>query len=936
MVAQAILRPTGRLTPVGFGMALLLLLFALIYRAEAQHATIGVDWGEEYVEVAIAFRGHKPDILLNDTGSRKFVNAVYLDDKTRFFDQKAAANVVKNPSKTVHKSAHILGLPVSVDGAQEVTPVPKEQVLGIFNDKGFVFDWDYAPYEFGADGAGQLYLKITKEGMVKVEEVAGHFFDYIKGIVTNKLVASKVIEAAETDISIMAVVTIPCNYTQHQRKAIIFAAESAGITVAGLVHGITAASIVRAFEQEPGTKKVLFYDLGSSGANVGVVEINVPEKDRKKSKGISDTQITMLSCVTLQGVGGRHHDVALAQHLRAIFEKKTKIELMPQHPNALQKLLKAANKAKIALTISGATNVAIDGLIRNVDFTSETVTRQTFTELISGSIAQLENPVKRALELAGDLKLEELDGVELVGGSWRVPAVQEKLTEILKPHPLGFHLNAEEAMAMGAGYLAAVHNRFFKMKSANVAENSLHLYAIRIFSIDSTHPDAMEKSSPLFKPDSKLQGSKSVVFKTNLDFQLDLTENGDLITTYRITGITEVMSKEENKGKVAQITMVFGANATGVIELSRKSAVIVEVAADDASNASQPAAEGTAEEAGERAANAEQAKEAQESKEHDKADSAKEEQAAEPESKESSDAEQTTESGSEDQGNRENKKSDDKAEAGKEADGKAEDKKPAAPAAFELHTEVINRHSSFAPEKVEEAIAGIKARNQRDMDIARLSERKNSLESLIYKYKSAARKTEFQEACDEATLATINALLKEYEDWFDEDSYDATLEQFEERISKLEEVSTPVYQRWSDNEARPTLIASTNKSIAKLMQKFDELLEKKPYIAEESEMVDRFKSVQTWWEEVQKQQEALKPSEEPAFTAASIKVRMEIAKQVLASLQKVPKPKPAAEEKTPEEAKEAEPTAEEGAQSPEEEQPADEKEEPEQTPTDEL
>ncbi|GBE61200.1 family domain containing protein [Babesia ovata] len=941
MGGQANLRPTGRLTPVGFAMALLLLLSVFLYGTEAQHATIGVDWGEEYVEVAIAFRGHKPDILLNDTGSRKFVNAVYLDGKMRLFDQKAAANLVKSPSRTVHKSAHILGMPVHVEGAQEVTPVPKDKVLGVFNDHGIVFDWDYAPYEFGADDAGQLYLNIRKEGMVKVEEAAGHFFDYIKMIITTKLLASKVIQAEDTDISIMAVVTIPCNYKQHQRKAIIFAAESAGITVAGLVHGITAASIVRAFEQGPGTKKLLFYDLGSSGANVGVVEIQVPEKDRKKSKGLSNTHITMLSCVTQQGIGGRHHDVVLAQHLRTIFEKKTKIELMPQHPNALQKLLKAANKAKIALTISESTNVSIDGLIRNVDFASETVTRQTFNELISGSIDQLENPVKRALELAGDIKLEELDGVELVGGGWRVPAVQEKLSEILKPHPLGFHLNAEEAMAMGAGYLAAAHNPFFKMKSANVAESSLYLYAIRIFSIDSTHPDAMEKSSPLFKPDSKLQGTKTVVFKTNIDFELELTENGNLLTTYRSSGITDAMSKEENKGKVAQITLAFTVNATGVIELSRHSASFVEVApsdADDASNANQTTADGTAEGAGESASDTEEGKEGHESKEQDGQGSANGEQkTTEPESNE----QESAESGSGEQGNEptnedERKEADHKEQESKAAESKEEDKKPAKPLTFEFAMAAVIGQSAFTPEKLEATDMGIKALHKRDMDIVKLSERKNTLESLIYKYKSAARRQEFQEACDEATMATINALLHEYEEWFDEDSYDATLEQFEERISKLEEVSTPVYQRWSDNEARPSLIASTNKSIAKLMQKFDELLEKKPYVAEETEMVDKFKSVQTWWEEVLKQQDGLKPNEEPAFTAGSIKMRLEIAKQVLSSLEKVPKPKPAPEEKKQEEAKETEHTAEESSQEPKEEEPTTDKGEQEQAPTDEL
>ncbi|KAK1940282.1 DnaK family domain containing protein [Babesia divergens] len=815
-------------------IAICLIFTGVCSPVKASTVTIGVDWGEEFVEVAIAFRGHKPDILLNDTGSRKFINAVYMDGTTRFFDQKAAASLIKTPKKTVHKSAHILGLPLDANGKEGVTSVEKEDVLRMFQENGTSFDWDYMPYEFGSDTHGQLYLNITKHGMLQVEVIAGHFFSYIRDIVVSKLTAAKVIKEETENPTILAVIAIPCNYTQKQRQAITFAAESAGITVAQLVHGITAASTMRAFEQGHGTKKVLFYDLGSSGANVGVIEMHVPEKHGKSGNKLNETQVKVLSCVHQAGVGGRHHDVALAEHLRNVFEQKTGVKLMPDHPYALQKLLKAANKAKVALTISDTTSVSIEGLIRNTDFQREVITRDTFNQTIQTSMLKLQEAIDLALERAGNITLEQLDGVELIGGAWRVPAVQEKLSYVLKPHTLGFHLNAEEAVAMGSGYLAAAHNPFFKMKSAAIMDNSVHMYAVRIVSIDNNHEAAIEKRTALFKPDAKLQGSKSLVFKTTLDFKMELTENEKIIAQYQITGITEVMSKEENKHKTAQITVVFRADERGIIGISKASAFIVDnETVDPSTTEAEPKSE-----------NSESNKEAPKDEKH-------EEQ-----------------------------------EKGKEKEEKQEDK----PVTIDIKL-VMTNPLPFSPENLEVAKKAIEELRQRDIDINKRSEMKNTLESLIYKYKSAAKQEGFQAACDNETLEEVKGALKDLEEWFDEESYVATLHDFEERIDKLQGLALPLYNRWADNEARPGLVASTDKALNKLENTLEEILKKKPYVADKTEIIDTFRGVKQWWQEALKNQETQLPHQEPVFTADLVKIKIDIAREALAALDRIKPPK---------------------------------------------
>ncbi|EDO05446.1 Hsp70 family protein [Babesia bovis T2Bo] len=800
-------------------------LIATICSVKAQHATIGVDWGEEYVEVAIGFRGHKPDILLNDTGSRKFYNAVALEGETRAFDQKAVAKLLKTPSKVIHRSAHIIGIPVTAQSGQGPVDLNKDDVIRTLEDNGTYFEWDYAPYEFAADENGQLHFKIGTQGIVKAEEVAGHFFNYIKSIVISNLKKAKVITNDEEKVGILAVIAVPCNYTQNQRRAIVYAAESADILVAKVVHGITAASTLRAFDQAPGKKKVLFCDIGSSGANIGVIEINVPEKDNKKSKSTEETQINVLSCVTREGIGGRYHDIALAQHLRKIFESKTNVALMPEYPNALQKLVKAANKAKIALTISDATTVAIEGLIRNVDFTPEQVTKETFNSLIQDSVNNIETTIHEAMELAGGLKMEDLDGVEIIGGASRVPAVQNKLVQIVAPQQLGFHLNAEEAVAVGAGYLAAAHNPFFKMRSAKIGDASVHLYEVSIVSTDTTHPDAIEKHTPLFKPGAKLNGSKSLVFKTKLDFNVTLKENGKPITLFHGTGVNHMINLEENKDKIAQITLVFMADHRGVITIVKSVAMLI----DPEEDTTQPESET-------------------------------------PENKTQETSEATPE----------------------------QEVKP--PTSFVIDLQITNIQDAFTKENLEASKLAIETLDKRDMDVVKRSESKNYLESMIYKYKGAIKETGFQEACNEETIKQISNMVNEYETWFDEESYNATLQEFEEKIDKLKQIATPVQARWAENEARPALVTSTQKVINKLQSNLEELMDKKPYLQQMTDILDTFKSVQTWWDDVQKKQEELKPNDEPAFNANSIKLQIEIAKQALTKLQKTPPPKPKKEE----------------------------------------
>ncbi|UKK00327.2 HSP70 chaperone [Theileria orientalis] len=504
-------------TSLSYRIKILLIVFVLFFNlsqfTNCTTVTLGIDWGEEYVEASIAFRGHRPDILLTGTGSRKFENAVYLLGDTRLFDKEASSFALKDPSKTLQKSAHLLGIPFASNSKwTRMSTVKASDVVETLKKNNVSFHWDYTPYEFGVSKDGQLHLKVLKDSMVGLEEATAHFFNHLKNVALDKLVSVKAIESHDSKVEIMAVISIPCNYTQNQRRALVFAAESAGLKVVDLVHGITAAAWFNTLEMGPGTKKILYYDLGSSGANVGIVEARVPPP---KSKDYP--QIRTLSCVTYPGIGGRQHDLLLAEYLRDKFESDNNVKLMPGNPRSLQKLLKSVNKAKMKLTLSETASVEVDNLVKNKHLNFK-LTRSDYDKLLDPVLQKLSEPLNMALREA-NLKLSDLDSIEMLGGAWRVPSVTMKLSESVKPLHLGFHLNAEESIAMGCGYLAAAHNPFFRMKKIELYDNAVFEYVLHV-----KGPD-LDKRVTLYKSGDRINHSKVVKVNTTNSFNLSIYEN---------------------------------------------------------------------------------------------------------------------------------------------------------------------------------------------------------------------------------------------------------------------------------------------------------------------------------------------------------------------------------------------------------------------------
>ncbi|CAI9106425.1 OLC1v1005578C1 [Oldenlandia corymbosa var. corymbosa] len=256
-----------------------------------------------------------------------------------------------------------------------------------------------------------------------------------------------------------AVITVPAYFNILQRQATIDAAEIAGINVLGIINEPTAAAIAYGLANcsgITGTRNVLIFDLGGGTFDVSVLAIKRGNIDVKATGG--DTHL-----------GGEDFDNRMVNHFIEEFKRKHKKDIS-SNPKAVRRLRTACEKAKRILSSSGHTRIEIDYLFQGIDF-SASISRPKFEELNSNLFIKCMDIVEKCLADA-QINKNALDDVVLVGGSSRIPKVQEMLQDLLNGKQLCRSINPDEAVAYGAAVQAATLSGDFheKVKVFKLAE----------------------------------------------------------------------------------------------------------------------------------------------------------------------------------------------------------------------------------------------------------------------------------------------------------------------------------------------------------------------------------------------------------------------------------------------------------------------------------
>jgi len=371
---------------------------------------IGIDLGTTNSCVAV-MEGNEPVVIPNSEGKRTTPSIVaFVENGERKVGDPAKRQAITNPSKTVYSIKRFMGETYQ-QCTKEIDRVTYKVIKGDNNTPRVVIDdRKYTPQEISA---------MVLQKMKKTAE------DYLGQEVTE------------------AVITVPAYFSDAQRQATKEAGEVAGLTVKRIINEPTAASLAYGLDKRDKDLKIAVFDLGGGTFDISLLELGDGVFEVKSTDG--DTHL-----------GGDDFDQVIIDWLAEEFKKDEGLDLK-KDPMALQRLKEAAEKAKIELSGSTQTEInlpyimPVEGVPKHL---VKTLTRSKFEQLSDSLINATLEPCKKALKSAG-MKQSDIDEVILVGGSTRIPAIQETVKEFFGKNP-SKGVNPDEVVAVGAAIQGGV------------------------------------------------------------------------------------------------------------------------------------------------------------------------------------------------------------------------------------------------------------------------------------------------------------------------------------------------------------------------------------------------------------------------------------------------------------------------------------------------
>ncbi|XP_041653654.1 heat shock 70 kDa protein 4b [Cheilinus undulatus] len=714
-------------------------------------SVVGFDVGFLNCYVAVA-RAGGIETVANEYSDRSTPACVSFGPRNRSIGAAAKSQVVTNCKNTVQGFKRFHGRAFTDPFVQRL----KNSLV-----------YDIAQMPSGTTGIKVMYME--EEKVFSIEQVTAMLLTKLKETAENAL------KKPVAD----CVVSVPCYYTDAERRSVVDAAQIAGLNCLRLMNETTAVALAYGIYKqdlpapEEKARNVVFVDLGHSGYQTSVCAFN---------KG----KLKILSTACDPELGGKDFDEMLVKHFCEEFAKKYKLDVKSK-PRALVRLYQECEKLKKLMSANSSDlPLNIECFMNDIDVSGK-LNRGQFEEMCADILARVEPPLQSLLEQT-KLKKEDIYAVEIVGGASRIPAVKERISKFFGKE-LSTTLNADEAVARGCALQCAILSPAFKVREFSITDVTPYPISLK------WHSAAEEGLSDceVFPKNHAAPFSKVLTFYRKEPFSLEAYYNSASELPYPDPTIGQFMIQKvvpQASGESSKVKVKVRVNIHGIFSVS--SASLVEVQKSDETE--EPM----------------ETEQANDKEGENKMQTDQEEQQGQ------GDAQKETE----EKTPRENEEMETSTEEGKgekKSDQPPQAKKP------KVKTKVLELPIENSPQwQLADDMLNLFVENEGKMIMQDKLEKerndaKNNVEEYVYDMRDKLHGM-LEKFVSESDRDALSLKLEDTENWLYEDGEDQPKQVYIDKLAELKKLGQPIQERFTEAEERPKAFEDMGKQIQQYMK----------------------------------------------------------------------------------------------------------------------